>query len=199
LIKSIEAFDRYAKDFYPFLAAKLKITADPPLTKVLIVSDPKEQEDWKTLRDFVARMGGSPEGLKWSRAKAVQWIMPENRDERLELSQTKPEAMPDAAVDYDAFICLSASRMYADAKQAHAELNTDLTTEALYTVEVYHAMSSACIQLLGMRGYGIAGIGTVVGVDEQALPLMNEFRRKIPIEIRRKIRPPNRGLTDDHF
>lgn len=182
MIRQIDGFDQYVKDFYPFAATRLKIKAQPPLTKVLLVTDPREKEDWEDLHKFIETMG-PPEGLGWSGAKEVHCLMPLSRDERLKLSQTKPEAIPDAIVDYDAFICMSASKMYADAGQAAAELKAGLARDDLYAVELYHAMSSACIQLLGMLGYGLAGVGTVVGIDKQALPLMNEFRRRIPIEV----------------
>lgn len=176
MIASIDSFDRYVKDFYPFAIARLQINVDPPLTKVYVVREPREREDWEDLRRLVANIGGPPGGLNWSKAKAVHWIMPASRDERLKLSFTKPKAVPSAILDYDAFIYLSASKMRADAEEVAARKHAD----ELVPVEVYYALSSSCIQLAGMRAAGLAGIGTVVGHNRQAVGLMNEFMEKTP-------------------
>lgn len=162
-----DGFDRFVKDFYPFAIKGLQLRVDPPLTRVLVVCDPGEMEDWeKTLR-FVEKVAGMPED--WTKdAEALWWMMPETtREERLKLG---PNVLSDAWVDYDAYIVLHQAKLCTD----HNTLNAR---------EFYHAMSSACIQLAGAKAHGLTpAAGKVAERDPQALKLLDEFCRNMAVE-----------------
>jgi hypothetical protein len=165
---SFDSYDRFVRDFYSFAVSKLQIRADPLLTKVLLVCNPREQEDWEGLRRFVELLG-SPEALGWSEAKAIAWVMPATRDERVSLSLADPKIMPSAYVDYDAFVCPCASKLYADSPEIQA-------------ADLHYTMASACIQLASMKSRGIAGVVTVLGNDKLAAGLLNVFLETHQVE-----------------
>jgi len=160
-MKSVcNGFDRYVKDFYPFVINNLQDLrgAEPPLTRVLVIRDAKE---WKRTLRLVHYISGMSENFAKD-ANAVWWMMPATLDERLALGS---EILSDSWVDYDAYIALNESKF--------------ITPEnTLSGRQFYSAMASACIQLSALKARNLKGTGKVVH-DPQAIELFEKFRERV--------------------